>query len=558
MLNPIQNKYISQRNIIGSETPNTGVLLGSQNSINASNLSQLSCQYVTLSNYDLNGTETVDGSSPSDGDLILVANQTDKSENGVYQYSTSGDWDRQTGIKGGQLITITDGATKEGTLWVVETTTFTEGVDDIDIIEQSLTRKAGDFAGFSTFSLTTSDILLAEDVSNSNAKGKVTINDIVSLAGGNTLSNVGGANELVKALSGGNYPIRTLQAGTDISITQTANTIVINSTASGSSQLDTAQYTFYVSPNFTQTGHFYNDLEDALDDATLTATPHTIIVLKGTYTGNFAVGSNYVYCAPEVEIKTTNKAFPVITVGTSGKWLGDADIVDNPTSGYAVELDDDTVFEFNTCIEDDNAIEITAINSGDVYIRGNRVGKVYTASHELRTYIDVETITEIEWSDFGECYIECKEFEELATVTSGRVQIEAQRYLADNVRLFSVSGGTLIASGRLEDFDDVQNTTTGAGFPILHTGGTIQLNNFFAYNARGGIIFGASGTLKTANTTLQAGTDGIGGTADTIYSPVFGTYPVLYNNSTSLNSNPHANVVEVATGNKVQNASITI
>lgn len=509
MLNPIQNKYIAQRNIIGDNTVSNGVTVGDQNTIDGTEISQLTCQYVTLSNYDLNGTETIDGSSPSDGDLILVANQTDKSENGVYQYSTSGDWDRQTGIKGGQLITITNGATKEGTLWVIETTTFTEGTDDIDIIEQSLTRKAGDFAGFSTFSLTTSDILLAEDVSNSDAKGKITVNDIVSLAGQD-------------------------------------------------SQLDTTEYTFFVSPNFTQTGNFYNDLEDALDDATTTTIPHTIIVFKGTYTGNFAVGANYVYCMPEVEIKTTNKAFPVIEVGTSGKWLGDADIVDNPTSGYAVELEDDTVFEFNTCIEDNNAIDITASASGDVYIKGNRVGKVYTATHELTTYIDVETISEIDWGDLGNCYVECKEFETVATVSAGTVRINADRYLAEDTRIFNVSTGTLIASGRAEDFDEAEDTSNGDGFPIIQTGGTIQLNNFFCTNAQGGIVFGSSGTLKTANTTLEAGTAGGGGTADTIYSPVFGAYTVLYNNSTSLNSNPHANVTETVTANKVQNASITI
>ena len=509
VLNPIQNKYISARNIIGENLLSNSVVVGSQNTIADTGLSQLSCQYVTLSNYDLNGTETIDGSSPSDGDYILVANQTDKIENGVYLYSTSGDWDRQTGLQGGQLITITNGATKEGTLWLIETTTFTEGTDDIDIIEQSLTRKAGDFAGFSTFSLTTSDILLAEDVSNSDAKGKVTVNDIVSLAGQD-------------------------------------------------SQLDTTQYTFFVSPNFTETGNFYNNLENALDDATTTTTPHTIIVFKGTYTGNFDVGANYVYCMPEVEIKTTNKAFPVIEVGTSGKWLGDADIIDNPTSGYAVELDDDTVFEFNTCIEDDNAINIIAEASGDVYIKGNRVGKVYTATHELTTYIDVETISELEWSDSGDCYIDCKEFESVATITAGTVRINAHRYLATTNRIFDVTTGTLIASGRAEDYNVAENTTTGAGFPILHTSGTIQLNNFFAHNAQGGIVFGASGTIKLANTTLEAGTAGGGGTANTIYAPAPASYTALYNNSTSLNSNPNANVAEVATGNKVQNASITI
>jgi hypothetical protein len=510
VLNKTQSKYLTKRNIIGLENNRfTGNLVGDQNTLPATDLKQITCQFVTLSNYNLNGTQTVDGISPLGGDLILVANQTDKSENGVYTYNSSSDWNRQTGIQGGQLITITGGLTKEGTLWVVETTTFTEGTDNIDIVEQSLTRKAGDFAGFSTFSLTTSDILLAEDVSNSNAKGKVTVNDIVSLAGQD-------------------------------------------------SQLDTTEYTFFVSPNFTQTGQFYNNLEDALDDANLTANVYTIIVFKGTYTGNFDVQGQMIYCMPEVEIKTTNKAFPVIEVGTNGKWLGHAQIIDNPTSGYAVELDDNTEFEFHTCVEDSNAIKVVAIASGDVYIRGNRVGKVYTASHELKTYIDVETISEVEWSDIGECYVECKEFETVATVTAGTVRINAERYLAEDTRIFDVTNGTLIASGRAEDFNEAQDTSTGAGFPILQVSGTIQLNNFFAHNDQGGIVFGSGGTLKTANTTLEAGTAGGGGTADTIYSPVFGAYTVLYNNSTSLNSNPHVNVSELVTANRVQNALITI
>lgn len=183
MHNELQSKQISKRNIIGDVTggrTDTGGGVGGS-STTPVNLA-VYCMYVTLTNYDLNGTETVDGESPSNGDRILVANQTDAKQNGIYVYNSSGAWTRATDLVPALQITIL-GGTKQGTIWVVETPTFSIGTDNISIIESAISRKDESFSlGFTPVtSLMTSDIALFQV--SSNEIRSATVQDIMDTYG---------------------------------------------------------------------------------------------------------------------------------------------------------------------------------------------------------------------------------------------------------------------------------------------------------------------------------------------------------------------------------------
>lgn len=176
-------KFLTRRNIQGDVTggsTNTGGGGGGSSTTTIVNLA-VYCKYVTLTNYDLSGTETVDGESPSNGDRILVANQTDASENGIYIYDSSGDWDRADDLIPALQVSIL-GGTKQGTIWIVETPSFTVGTDDISIIESAISRKDNSFAGFDAVtSLMTSDIALFQV--SSNEIQSATVQDIMDTYG---------------------------------------------------------------------------------------------------------------------------------------------------------------------------------------------------------------------------------------------------------------------------------------------------------------------------------------------------------------------------------------
>ena len=99
-------------------------------------------RYKTTGNVTLSGTQTIDGASPAEGDRILVASQTDASENGIYDYNSSGAWTRSNDfdtsekVNGGAMVFVRQGATGANTLWYLSTTTtITLGTTDLAFAE---------------------------------------------------------------------------------------------------------------------------------------------------------------------------------------------------------------------------------------------------------------------------------------------------------------------------------------------------------------------------------------------------------------------------------------
>ena len=96
----------------------------------------------------LSGIASIDGSEPTNGDLILLKDQTDKTENGIWAYNPNTDWSRPSvspadfnspaDLKG-LLFNIKGGATNAGKMFYMPKVSFTDsaafGTDDIEFLE---------------------------------------------------------------------------------------------------------------------------------------------------------------------------------------------------------------------------------------------------------------------------------------------------------------------------------------------------------------------------------------------------------------------------------------
>lgn len=103
----------------------------------ADRISQQQTLVVSTSNLTLSGEQTIDGTLTS-ADTILVAGQTDNTENGLYT-TAAGAWSRLTGfdttdtVQPGLLVSVKDGTSNKNTLWHLQydgsNKTITPGTD---------------------------------------------------------------------------------------------------------------------------------------------------------------------------------------------------------------------------------------------------------------------------------------------------------------------------------------------------------------------------------------------------------------------------------------------
>lgn len=94
--------------------------------ISTSEAVKVSCRLIALGNITLSGLQTVDGVTCAAGDRILVANQTNAVDNGIYLAATTA-WTREPDFDGardattGTLVFVFAGTTKAATWWAVTT-----------------------------------------------------------------------------------------------------------------------------------------------------------------------------------------------------------------------------------------------------------------------------------------------------------------------------------------------------------------------------------------------------------------------------------------------------
>jgi hypothetical protein len=91
-----------------------------------------SVDLATTANITLSGAQTIDGVTPSNGDTILVKNQTNKKQNGVYSYSSNSAWTRNSNYTSPnsflhKLIQVNKGTANKGRIFYEPDTSFVNG-----------------------------------------------------------------------------------------------------------------------------------------------------------------------------------------------------------------------------------------------------------------------------------------------------------------------------------------------------------------------------------------------------------------------------------------------
>lgn len=108
------------------------------------NVDQTVIYAATTQNVTLSGTQIIDGTSPADGVLILVKNQDDAKENGIYQYSSNSTWARSNDFLSpndlkSKIFNIVNGTSNGGKMFYLPKVNFTDGgsfgTDDINFSE---------------------------------------------------------------------------------------------------------------------------------------------------------------------------------------------------------------------------------------------------------------------------------------------------------------------------------------------------------------------------------------------------------------------------------------
>lgn len=117
-----------------------------------------SVRVATTANITLANTQTIDGVSLSAGDRVLVKDQTDGTENGIYVVVDGGSWTRSTDadsdseVTAGLFTFVAEGSTYADTGWVISTN------DDITVGTTSITwtqfSGAGQYTGGDGLTLT--------------------------------------------------------------------------------------------------------------------------------------------------------------------------------------------------------------------------------------------------------------------------------------------------------------------------------------------------------------------------------------------------------------------
>lgn len=110
--------------------------------VNAGAAVKVPVKSATTANITLSGEQTIDGVALVDGDRVLVKDQTDATENGIYTVDT-GDWTRTPDFDGvfdvveGTFVYVTDGATTVGFWYVTTADPITPGTTSLSIARAS-------------------------------------------------------------------------------------------------------------------------------------------------------------------------------------------------------------------------------------------------------------------------------------------------------------------------------------------------------------------------------------------------------------------------------------
>ena len=174
---------------------------------------------ATTANITLSGLQTIDGYAVQAGDRVLVKNQTNASQNGIYVVVNGGAWSRSPDMDVAaefpdSAVFVQQGATLADTAWVQITDNVTIGTSNINWIQFS---GSGTYTAGQGLTLTGNSFALAAPVPTT--------------LGGTSLSTIGTANQILGVNTGGTgLEYKSVVGGTGIGITPSAGTITITNT----------------------------------------------------------------------------------------------------------------------------------------------------------------------------------------------------------------------------------------------------------------------------------------------------------------------------------------
>jgi hypothetical protein len=197
---------------------------------------------ATTADITLSGTQTIDGVALVAGDIVLVKDQADKSQNGIYTVA-AGAWTRISALDSGEelskkpAVRVT-GGTANGSKNFVQITPAPIVLGTTAIVWTQ-------FGDGTPVPVADEGVIQANNVTEwnftgagvtaTNASGKVTVN-VPSAGEANTASNLGtGADgaALFTTKDGVNLPFKRIKAGTNVTITEQTNSVTINATGGG-------------------------------------------------------------------------------------------------------------------------------------------------------------------------------------------------------------------------------------------------------------------------------------------------------------------------------------
>ena len=190
---------------------------------------------VAGGNLSLTGLGAVDGYTPVAGDRILVKNQTNATQNGIY-IAAVGAWSRSTDTNAAQellgaAVYVIGGTTQADTGWVQTATGITLGTTNLAFSQ---------FSGSNTYTAGTGITLTGNTFS---------ITAPVSIALGGTGLTTTPTNGQIDIGNGTGFTRTTLTAGTGVSVTNAAGSITLANTGVTSFTSNTG-----LSANVTATG----------------------------------------------------------------------------------------------------------------------------------------------------------------------------------------------------------------------------------------------------------------------------------------------------------------
>lgn len=133
------------------------------------------CDVATVSNITLSGEQTIDGVTTAES-RVLVKNQTDTTENGIYT-SDTGDWTRTKDFDGnldavkGTIVTVTGGTVGADTVWRLST------ANPVEIGSSNITWEQGIWGDSSTLSFIAAGANAVQRTMQSKARDIISVVD---------------------------------------------------------------------------------------------------------------------------------------------------------------------------------------------------------------------------------------------------------------------------------------------------------------------------------------------------------------------------------------------